>query len=310
MKRSVVLLLAFLTVAALAGNAQATFPGSNGRIAFYDFFAVFGPPGRVGQIFSIKPDGSDMTRLTTDPRRDKMDPAWSADGAKIVFAANAPVDPGRGRVVVMDGDGSNRQVIAAFDRDRYVLEPAWSPDGTQVAFCATRGGNRAGIWVVEVDGSNLTRISSNTRNECFPDWSPDGSRIAFTKFTRTGSALATMTPNGSDRERLVTGGRNLWPSWSPNGAMITFSRFVPSSGSQYDVFLVDVATGSLTAITDSPGRDEYTPCFSPDGLQIAYSRANGGVAGDIWIVDVDGSNRTKVTDTPARQEFKLSWQAI
>ncbi len=61
MKRSVVLLLAFLTVAIPAGNAQATFPGSNGRIAFYDFFAVFGPPRRVGQIYSMEPDGSDMT---------------------------------------------------------------------------------------------------------------------------------------------------------------------------------------------------------------------------------------------------------
>ena len=303
MKRSVALLVtAFLTVPLLDGTAQGTFPGSNGRIAFYDFNAFFGPRGKTSQIYSMEPDGSDVRRLTSTTRRHKTDPAWSPDGARIAFAASRKTDPGRGRVVVMDADGQNRQVIVALAGDRYVFDPAWSPDGTQIAFCVTRGRNKR-IWVVGADGSNLTRLTPTGRKACYPDWSPDGTRIAFTLQTsRTRSAIATMAPDGSDRELVVPRGTNIWPSWSPDGAMIAFAR-------ADDVFIVDVATGSRTRVTNTPRRFEFQPIFSPDGLQVAFTRAKSHPA-DIWIADVNGSNKTRVTDTPSKDEFQLSWQAV
>jgi WD40-like Beta Propeller Repeat len=124
------------------------------------------------------------------------------------------------------------------------------------------------------------------------------------------SQIATMAPDGSDRELLVPRGTNIGPSWSPDGAMIVFSRAVLADDGTQDVFVVDVATGSRTRVTNTPRHPEFAPTFSPNGLQIAFTRARRNRAADIWIADVDGSNPTRVTDTPSKDEFQLSWQAI
>jgi len=60
--------------------ATAAYPGANGRIAFE----------QGGNIYSIRPDGSDRRQLTTDAR--SRSPRWSPDGRLIAF--NRPVTSG------------------------------------------------------------------------------------------------------------------------------------------------------------------------------------------------------------------------
>jgi Tol biopolymer transport system component len=59
------------------GPAQATYPGINGRLAF-------GLIGENVDIYTIKPDGHDLRRLTTDPGPD-ICPAYSPDGKSVAF---------------------------------------------------------------------------------------------------------------------------------------------------------------------------------------------------------------------------------
>ena len=74
--RSLGLIVAVIVAALLApGVAMAAFPGENGRISFT----------RDGEIFTMNPDGSDKTRISTAPRFDDS-PAWSPDGEKIAFS--------------------------------------------------------------------------------------------------------------------------------------------------------------------------------------------------------------------------------
>jgi TolB protein len=310
MRRVVLIAASLASVAVLAPEAQATFPGANGRIAFYDFNEVFGPPSAVGQIYSIAADGSDVQQLTTG-RRDKTDPAWSADGSRIAFASNAAVDPVRGRIVAMDADGQNVVVVTAFDGDVYVTEPTWSPDGTQIAFCTvTRRGQR--IWIVDADGTDRHRISPRDADDCSPDWSPDGTRIAFTMLSAGArSSIAVMAPDGSNRRRLVARGSNHWPSWSPDGATIVFSRERAGAGVSLDLFAVDVATRARSELTATPRRNEWTPTFSPDGALVAFNRSIRFRIGDLWVIDAtDGANPTRLTQTEDVDEYQFSWQPV
>ena len=80
----------------LAALAQATAPGTNGRIAFERLRPVGPPPW--GELFVMNSDGSDVQKITHPPNgTEDTNPDWSPDGSRIVFAARrrkAPIRSG------------------------------------------------------------------------------------------------------------------------------------------------------------------------------------------------------------------------
>ena len=56
--------------------------------------------------------------------------------------------------------------------------PAWSPDGKRIAFSANLGGN-VDIYTLNVDGSDLRRITRHTARDSSPAWHPDGHAFIF-----------------------------------------------------------------------------------------------------------------------------------
>ena len=128
-------------------------------------------------IYSINPDGSELQNLTADSGG--ILPSWSPDGSQIAFKTFA------GELWVMNADGSNKRRLAdQLMLNMHQLEPpSWSPDGTSI--CFTRGGVpfeepseeavlTTPIYVVRVDGSNLTRLTTNPALDHDPVWSPRG----------------------------------------------------------------------------------------------------------------------------------------
>ncbi|MFA6109687.1 MAG: leucine-rich repeat domain-containing protein [Candidatus Latescibacterota bacterium] len=55
---------------------------------------------------------------------------------------------------------------------------SWSPDDQKIAFISNRDGNRE-LYVVNVDGSNLTRLTNDDSVDAASIWSPDGRWLAF-----------------------------------------------------------------------------------------------------------------------------------
>jgi hypothetical protein len=75
-----VLMACAVVVLALSEKAEATFPGKNGRIVYAGWNR-----GKDFEIYTINPDGSGKTQLTNN-NTDDLDPAYSPDGKKIVYA--------------------------------------------------------------------------------------------------------------------------------------------------------------------------------------------------------------------------------
>src|SRR4051812_12184740 len=117
-----VLAAASLGALVLSAPAQAAFPGADGKIAFAS------DRDGVPQIYTMRPDGSEVTRLTFDDVDDER-PAWSPDGTKIAFES---FRDGNSEVYVMNADGSG--VVNLSDTPFPDIEPAWSPDGTKITF--------------------------------------------------------------------------------------------------------------------------------------------------------------------------------
>lgn len=86
------------------------------------------------EIYTIKPDGSDIVRLTDNPHIDYR-PVYSPDGKSIAFTSSRA---GNYDLWMMRTEGS--------DLRQLTIDPAlddsaaWSPDGREIAFVSTRDG--------------------------------------------------------------------------------------------------------------------------------------------------------------------------
>src|SRR6185503_11770071 len=113
------------------------------------------------EIYSVRPDGSDLQRVTSFPGAD-VDPAFSPDGRLIAFSRDMD-GLGNYQLFTVRPDGTGLRRISQSPRsDRY---PAWSPDGASVAFRSNRASTdrerNFDIWVAGRDGSNPTRLTND-----------------------------------------------------------------------------------------------------------------------------------------------------
>jgi Tol biopolymer transport system component len=98
------------------------------------------------------------------------------------------------------------------------FSPRFSPDGSTIVFSSDRDGNNE-IYVIGVDGTGLSRLTSSPGKDLDPSFSPDGSNIVFDSDRDGPVAIFTMDVDGSDPVNLSKPIRpgDIFPSWSPDG---------------------------------------------------------------------------------------------
>lgn len=165
-------------------------------------------PTRINQIYTMKPDGTNQTRIAPDTVFNYMG-SWSPDGSRIVFARFTP-DIGNTEIFVMAADGTN-QVRLTYNGSR-MSHPVWSPTGEKIAFVGWQDPHFA-IYTMNPDGSGQTRLTSATADDMCPGWSPDGSRIAFTSNRDGFSQIYVMNADGSGQIRITSDFSDNCPSW-------------------------------------------------------------------------------------------------
>ena len=76
-------------------------------------------------------------------------------------------------------------------------------------------GGELNIFVVNVDGSGLVKLTGNSGNNESPSWSPDGQMIVFTSSRQGQKKLYTMNVTGKNQRQLLSmGGEQMQPFWS------------------------------------------------------------------------------------------------
>ena len=103
------------------------------------------------------------------------------------------------------------------------------------------------IYKMRFDGSEVTRLTSNSTNDLRPFWSPDGSKIVFEAYRDGQAEIYTMNADGTNQVRLTnSGGFDGEPAWSPDGSKIAF---ISSRDGLYHVWIMNANGSSPTKKT-------------------------------------------------------------
>src|SRR4051794_3735042 len=302
--------LAALMMFAPAADAQ------EGRIAF----------DVDGDIWTMRADGSERTRLTDTPGdAESVLPAWSPDGTQIAFVRGGEPTS----IWVRDfATGAERRIIRS-GKTAIDSEPDWSPDGGTLVFTRLRLSSKrlmTELRTVDLQTGRQRKLASTTLHSTLlfygtPQFSPDGTRLLYTltkqdRKSHFAPALYALDLAGGKSRRIAAGGQT--GAWSPDGQRIAFSGVRDRNGQSCgddgcsfrgELYLMNADGSGLTRLTDNKG-DDIKPTWTPDGGAIVFqSTRNSPEAGgaELYAVRPDGGCLTWLTNGAAESSYP-DWQ--
>ena len=118
-------------------------------------------------IFTMNPDGSELSKVFDVPGAYDSAPAWSPDGDQIAFESDHDGDM---EIYAMNADGSNVRRLT--DNVIHDEGPVWSPDGERITFTSGPEDLDGDIWVMDADGTDRMRLTDVPGRDESPDWQP------------------------------------------------------------------------------------------------------------------------------------------
>lgn len=256
----------------------------------------------IGLVFLLGAGGLGFaSQRSAEIVGDEPEPTQQAAG-KMVYAG------GNGRTQDFDlyvGNADGSDITELSHNDVWDTGAVFSPDGKQIAFYSDRDGDRNlpyaernfEIYVMNVDGTDVRRLTNNPAWDGHPSWSPSGRKIAYEACRLGGKCdIYVMNADGTGKTNLTN--NDVWDYgavWSPDSRHIVFSsqrdrdQTLPPAERGWDLYVMTAAGRNVKRLTQTQTGSSVNPDWSPDGRRIAYQRDN-----EIYVMNADGTGHTRL----------------
>jgi hypothetical protein len=197
-----------------------------------------------------------------------------------------------------------------------------------------------GLWVANMDGSNLVKLAEKSYFEIdlqraisspahkiavltsAQDYYhkialqlislPGGEVIKTIELSTVDTEPGTdSAPGDSNLEAMRAVAEQSSYTWSPDGTKLAFTAALDNPNA--DIYVYDLESQDIQKISDDTGQD-FLPSWSPDGKSILYFEAEGFGTGagyamsGIWLAAADGSGAKKLATPASSGEQLLGWR--
>ena len=258
-------------------NDRRFFPYRYGQALMAFIGARYGD-ARINELYrtALRTGPEDAIRRVLGVSADSLSRLWAAqiraDYAPLVEGRTLPRDAGRRVLATRAKDGE------------YNLGPVLSPDGRYVALFASRDLFGIELFLADAATGKVVRKLSSVASDDHLDavsflyssgtFSPDGRELAFVVYADGDNELRVVNVRSGRTRRMRVKGVDAITTvaWSPDGRSIAVAG---QKGAIGDLFLLDVASGAVRALTDDRYAD-LQPAWSPDGRTIAFASDRPG----------------------------------
>lgn len=230
---------------------------------------------------------------------------WSPDGTKLLYISDST---GSYELWTMNANGSNKkQLTEGAHIENYLgmrgWDASWCSDGMQVAYTSQaieNGDKDADIWIVDIDGTNNTKITDDGKQNLRPRCQPGSENIAYLSNTSGNGGIWIMNKDGSGKVQ-VEDGLVYDAEWSPDGTKMIYVK-IDSKNLSSAIWLMDADGANKKSLTNNSMKFASIrfPQWSPDGTKIVFNSEDNGEY-EIWVMNIDATGQVKIGNGLAPQ---------
>ena len=174
--------------------------------------------------------------------------------------------------------------------------------GTQIVY-VSKVGRFKELFIMDLDGSNVRKLTNDRGLAISPAWSPSGDKIVYTSYRSRTPELYYISPRGGNPRRITNReGMELGAEFSPDGSKLVSAASVSGISK---LALFDLRGRLVRRLTSSSAID-VSPSWSPDGSQIAFcsNRAGGP---QIYVMGANGGPARRISFTSSNYCTSPAW---
>jgi Tol biopolymer transport system component len=223
----------------------------------------------------------DVSRTADGPASQRPEVSASAQSAasRTVTSRAQPTTRSRARATTATqprpvSDVMPVLLVDGLDVNAPLYSPSFGVSGRSMFFHVGRSGTTSLMQAtLDADGSvaTISTVLRDGSTSYHIQESPDQSRIAFDSDRAGERGVYVARRDGSHARRISGSGYAAVPRWSPDGTRLVFVRAEPRRPKVWNLWMANLATGTLRRLTSHNSGQSWGGSWFPDGIRLAYS---------------------------------------